>query len=172
MIQTEKLSRTYGTHQALADLDLRAEPGEILGFLGPNGAGKSTFISRFRPQTVMLSRPVASCVYAVVLGVVCTGTASPIAQADLALTYRLPTKLTLHEPVVLQFGAFNGAASVVSLDLGYRSLSQFRFELVRPDASVVNIRPTQPGEASGFGTLDKVDIRQRRQYSQSIVLSE
>ena len=44
MILTEKLSRSYGNKQALIDLDLRVEPGEILGFLGPNGAGKSTTV--------------------------------------------------------------------------------------------------------------------------------
>jgi len=44
MILTEKLSRNYGDKHALIDLDLRVEPGEILGFLGPNGAGKSTTV--------------------------------------------------------------------------------------------------------------------------------
>ncbi|HEX7091858.1 MAG TPA: ABC transporter ATP-binding protein [Longimicrobiales bacterium] len=44
MIQTEKLSRNYGDKQALIELDLRVEPGEIVGFLGPNGAGKSTTV--------------------------------------------------------------------------------------------------------------------------------
>ena len=44
MILTEKLSREYGTKVALFDLNLRVEPGEILGFLGPNGAGKSTTV--------------------------------------------------------------------------------------------------------------------------------
>ena len=44
MILAEHLSRMYGAKQALADLDLRVEPGEILGFLGPNGAGKSTTV--------------------------------------------------------------------------------------------------------------------------------
>ena len=44
MIQTEKLSKSYGNKTALIDLDLRVEPGEILGFLGPNGAGKSTTV--------------------------------------------------------------------------------------------------------------------------------
>src|SRR5690606_6054570 len=44
MILTEKLSRSYGEKEALVDLDLRVEPGEILGFLGPNGAGKSTTV--------------------------------------------------------------------------------------------------------------------------------
>jgi ABC-2 type transport system ATP-binding protein len=44
VILTEKLSREYGTKVALVDLNLRVEPGEILGFLGPNGAGKSTTV--------------------------------------------------------------------------------------------------------------------------------
>jgi ABC-2 type transport system ATP-binding protein len=44
MIITEKLTRTYDDKIALRGLDLRVEPGEILGFLGPNGAGKSTTV--------------------------------------------------------------------------------------------------------------------------------
>jgi ABC-2 type transport system ATP-binding protein len=44
VILTERLSRSYGRKLALADLDLRVDPGEILGFLGPNGAGKSTTV--------------------------------------------------------------------------------------------------------------------------------
>jgi len=44
VIQTERLSKAYGAKIALSELDLRVEPGEILGFLGPNGAGKSTTV--------------------------------------------------------------------------------------------------------------------------------
>ena len=44
MILTERLTREYGPKVALFDLNLRVEPGEILGFLGPNGAGKSTTV--------------------------------------------------------------------------------------------------------------------------------
>jgi ABC-2 type transport system ATP-binding protein len=43
-IVTEKLGKRYGTIQALIDLDLSVNRGEIFGFLGPNGAGKSTTI--------------------------------------------------------------------------------------------------------------------------------
>ena len=44
-IETAGLSKTYGSSiQALSDLDLQVERGEVFGFLGPNGAGKSTTI--------------------------------------------------------------------------------------------------------------------------------
>ncbi len=44
-IETRGLSKTYASGvQALVDLDLRVERGEVFGYLGPNGAGKSTTI--------------------------------------------------------------------------------------------------------------------------------
>ncbi len=43
-IQTSALTRTFGSHRGIRDVDLRVEPGEVFGFLGPNGAGKSTTI--------------------------------------------------------------------------------------------------------------------------------
>jgi ABC-2 type transport system ATP-binding protein len=39
----DRVSRWYGSHQALHDVSLRLEPGRI-GLLGPNGAGKSTLL--------------------------------------------------------------------------------------------------------------------------------
>jgi polyether ionophore transport system ATP-binding protein len=43
-IRTEKLSKTFGSTDALVDLDLEVPAGEVLGYLGPNGAGKTTTI--------------------------------------------------------------------------------------------------------------------------------
>ncbi|MGI8829741.1 MAG: ABC transporter ATP-binding protein [Candidatus Limnocylindria bacterium] len=42
VIHTERLTKSYGAHRGIADLDLDVEEGEIFGFLGPNGAGKTT----------------------------------------------------------------------------------------------------------------------------------
>ena len=42
MIEVNGLTRTYGSHRAVDDVTVRAEPGRVTGFLGPNGAGKST----------------------------------------------------------------------------------------------------------------------------------
>lgn len=40
----EKLKKTYGSVEAVKDVSLAIEPGEIFGLLGPNGAGKTTTI--------------------------------------------------------------------------------------------------------------------------------
>jgi ABC-2 type transport system ATP-binding protein len=44
MIEIVHLSKRYGSFQALEDVNLTVQPGEIFGFLGPNGAGKTTTI--------------------------------------------------------------------------------------------------------------------------------
>jgi len=44
IIQTEKLTKTYGSHRGIDDVDLMVGEGEAFGFLGPNGAGKTTTI--------------------------------------------------------------------------------------------------------------------------------
>lgn len=44
MIQTEGLTKHYGTFPALVDLNVSIEQGEIFGYIGPNGAGKTTTI--------------------------------------------------------------------------------------------------------------------------------
>ncbi|NCF98115.1 MAG: ATP-binding cassette domain-containing protein [Planctomycetia bacterium] len=46
MIETQEVSKSYGTSQALRALTLTVNPGEVLGLLGPNGAGKTTTIHR------------------------------------------------------------------------------------------------------------------------------
>jgi ABC-2 type transport system ATP-binding protein len=42
VIRTERLTKLYGTHRGILELDLEVRQGEVFGFLGPNGAGKTT----------------------------------------------------------------------------------------------------------------------------------
>ena len=44
IIQTEKLTKSYGEHRGIIDINLQVNEGEAFGFLGPNGAGKTTTI--------------------------------------------------------------------------------------------------------------------------------
>jgi len=42
MIETKKLTKTFGNLVAVSNLDLYIGAGDIFGFIGPNGAGKTT----------------------------------------------------------------------------------------------------------------------------------
>ncbi len=42
LIQVSNLTKRYGQHLAVDNINFTVNEGEILGFLGPNGAGKST----------------------------------------------------------------------------------------------------------------------------------
>jgi ABC-2 type transport system ATP-binding protein len=44
VIHTENLTKFYGPHRGIVDVDLEVQETEIFGFLGPNGAGKTTTI--------------------------------------------------------------------------------------------------------------------------------
>jgi ABC-2 type transport system ATP-binding protein len=71
VIQIEKLTKSYGEHRGIVDVDLEVKQGEVFGFLGPNGAGKTTTI-----RTVLdLIRPTSG--RALVFGV--ESTSDPVA---------------------------------------------------------------------------------------------
>jgi ABC-2 type transport system ATP-binding protein len=44
VIVIEKLTKSYGRHRGIIEVDLAVRAGETFGFLGPNGAGKTTTI--------------------------------------------------------------------------------------------------------------------------------
>lgn len=41
-IQTKEMVKAYGKREVVRVVDIRVNPGEVVGLLGPNGAGKST----------------------------------------------------------------------------------------------------------------------------------
>jgi ABC-2 type transport system ATP-binding protein len=54
IVSISHLSFSYGTRQALDDLSLAVNTGEIFGFLGPNGSGKTTL---FRILSTLIPVP-------------------------------------------------------------------------------------------------------------------
>jgi ABC-2 type transport system ATP-binding protein len=71
IIQIEKLTKSYGEHRGVVDVDLTVNEGEVFGFLGPNGAGKTTTIR----TALDLIRPTSG--RALVFGI--ESTADPVA---------------------------------------------------------------------------------------------
>ena len=59
VIQTDGLSKAFGMHVAVTDLNLQVMPGDIFGFLGPNGSGKTTTIR----MLLGLIRPTAGTIH-------------------------------------------------------------------------------------------------------------
>ena len=44
LLELKQLTKTFGTTEALKDIDLILPAGKVVGLLGPNGSGKSTMI--------------------------------------------------------------------------------------------------------------------------------
>jgi len=61
-LQTEKLTKRFGSRTAVDRLTMCVERGDIYGFLGPNGAGKSTtlrmLLGLIRPTSGVIKFPV------------------------------------------------------------------------------------------------------------------
>lgn len=76
LLDIQHLSVNYGHHQALHDLDLQVEPGEIVGIVGESGSGKSTLI-----QTIMGLLDTEGCVTA---GSVLFGNNPPVCLTNLS----------------------------------------------------------------------------------------
>ncbi len=47
IVETEELTKKYGSRTAVDHLNIEIEEGEVFGFLGPNGAGKTTTLLMF-----------------------------------------------------------------------------------------------------------------------------
>ena len=44
ILECSELTKKYGSHRAVDNLNLQIERGRVYALLGPNGSGKSTFM--------------------------------------------------------------------------------------------------------------------------------
>jgi ABC-2 type transport system ATP-binding protein len=93
VITTSGLTKTFGSIEALKNLDLRVPQHSIVGFLGPNGAGKTTAIKLL----LGLSRPTSGKATVFGLDAVDDSTAIRARVGFLAQEPRFYTHLTARE---------------------------------------------------------------------------
>ncbi len=60
-VSAQGLSRRFGGHTAVADVNIELKRGEILGFLGPNGAGKTTTMQMLTGNLAPTTGAVSIC---------------------------------------------------------------------------------------------------------------
>lgn len=101
IIKISNLSKTYESgHQALKNIDLNINDGEILALLGPNGAGKTTMIS-------------------IICGIVSASTGSvTVSGSDIVKDYRATRELIGLVPQELTLGAFDTVWNTVNFSRG------------------------------------------------------
>ena len=52
MLEARNITVNYDSREAVVNISLRAEPGEVIAIIGPNGAGKSTLLRALNGSVV------------------------------------------------------------------------------------------------------------------------
>jgi simple sugar transport system ATP-binding protein len=166
ILELENVSKHFGAIQALTDVSLSLEPGEVVGLMGDNGAGKSTLVKliagNFRPShgvirmegaELVMSRPVEARLHGI-----------EIVHQDLALC----DNLTAAANVFLGREIMKGAGPLKILDYAtmYRRAGQIFAELKS------ETRPRDLVKQMSGGQRQAVAIARTRLSEAKIVLMD
>jgi hypothetical protein len=92
------------------------------------------------------------------------------AENAVSIAFTLPaSRVTLHEPVYVDFTVANGTAEVIQFDLGYNLTENFMFLITEPGGSVVQ-SPHLAQE--GPGRLGRLMLASHQIYHQRLLINE
>lgn len=78
-------------------------------------------------------------------------------------------RITLHEPIFVDFSIHNGLAEEIRFDLGFNRKSKFQFTIIEPDGSRRRIQ--RLGE-EGLGLIGRISLEAHGNYRQQLLLNE
>src|SRR3981081_2289768 len=78
------------------------------------------------------------------------------------VSYRGPTQLALHEPVLIEFNVQNFMNEAIRFDLGLNRTSSFFLTMTRPDGTIVR---ASPPAVDGPIRIGRVSIARDASYS-------
>lgn len=133
--QTIRLSKHYGAHPALVDVNITLGPGRFVGLLGPNGSGKTTLIK----ISAGLLAPSSGNV------LICGQEPGP---ATKAATSYLPDRMSL--PIEMRAGDV--------LDLYHDFFADFDKGKANAMLADLNLNPRQRIGAMSKGTQEKLQL--------------
>ena len=142
VIRTEGLTKFYGPHRGVENLDLTVEEGEVFGFLGPNGAGKTTTIRLL----LDLIRPTSG--HAEVLGL---DSRTDSIEIRRRVGY-LPGEMALYENLTGKqlLGYFAGLRGVSDISPGEAFADRLGLDLTRPIGTLSKGNKQKVGLAQAF----------------------
>ena len=110
---------------------------------------------------------------ALAVAVVVFGQSSPQQGTSLlSLTYQVPAKVTLREPVVVDLTLRSHADVPVSIELGRNNIGNLQLKLQKPDGGIVSIDPRRPKTADHSYTDIPIILKPREQRTEPILLDE
>lgn len=150
IVEMKNLTKQYGKHRGIENINLSIEEGEIFGFIGPNGAGKSTTIR------CLLSLIYPTSGTATIFGKDCIRDASEIAK-DIGY---LPSEVFYYDTMKVK-------------DLLHYSASFYHKDCTKRIAElceILELDPSRKIDDLSFGNRKKVGIVQGLLHSPKLIL--
>ena len=95
--------------------------------------------------------------------------ASANAQWMVAVSFKGPATLVLHEPVIVEFSIENGLTEPIGLDFGLDRQENFVVAIRQPDGTLVQVPPLPIHD--GLNRIGRVSIKAGDHYAQKLVLN-
>jgi len=115
------------------------------------------------------------CVFLLAWGVApCSASVGrPAPAAGVTILFTIPeSKVSLHEPVYIQFSIHNGLDEDVRFDMGLDGKHNFEFSVKKPDGSLIRIPPKPYPSVVSSNPAERAPLAPGRTFTKTMLLNE